>query len=112
MLLTNAHMDSVDVKLEETGIRSRFDRIISSHQYGYAKESDKFWPVLKKDETHAPANTLLIDDNISVLQAARRYGIKYLISIHQPDSTQPRQDTEGFDAIDRFNEIVSDLADN
>ena len=112
VLLTNAHMDSVDVKLEETGIRSKFDRIISSHQYGHAKESDKFWPVLMGDEAHCPENTLLIDDNIWVLYAAQRAGIRYLLSIHQPDSTQPRQNTEEFNAIDRFSEIVTDLKRN
>ena len=110
VLLTNAHMDSVDVKLEETGIRSKFDRIISSHQYGHAKEAEQFWPKLAEDEAHIPSRTLLIDDNVAVLHAARRYGIKYLLSINQPDTTQPRQDTGGFVAIDGFAEIVADLA--
>lgn len=112
VLLTNAHMDSVDVKLEETGIRQKFDRIISSHQYGHAKEADQFWPVLAQDETHRPSKTLLVDDNIAVLHAARRYGIKYLLSIHQPDTTKPRQDTQGFAAIDRFDEIVTGLTNS
>ena len=103
-------MDSVDVKLGETGIRYKFDRIISSHQYGHAKETDQFWPKLAKDEKHAPNRTLLIDDNIAVLHAAKRYGIQHLLSIHQPDTTQPRQDTEGFIAINNFGEIVADLA--
>ena len=109
ILLTNAHMDSVNVKLGETGIREKFDRIISSHQYGVAKETDEFWPKLVIDETHHPDSTLLIDDNIAVLHAARKYGIKYLLSVHQPDTTQPRQDTQGFNAIDGFDDIVSDL---
>ena len=110
VLLTNAHMDSVDVKLEETGIRPKFDRIISSHQYGHAKESAQFWPKLAEEEVHTPSKTLLIDDNVAVLHAARRYGIKYLLSVNQPDTTQPRQDTEGFAAIDGFAEIVADLS--
>ena len=109
VLLTNAHMDSVDVKLEETGIREKFDRIISSHQYGHAKEAEQFWPILAEDEKHMPSKTLLVDDNIAVLHAARRYGIKYLLSINQPDTTKPRQDTQGFSAIDRFDEIVTEL---
>lgn len=110
VLLTNAHMDSVDVKLGETGIRDKFDRIITSHQYGHAKEMEQFWPKLAQDEQHSPNRTLLIDDNIAVLHAARHYGIKYLLSIHQPDTSQPRQDTEGFVAINGFSEIVTDLA--
>ncbi len=112
VLLTNAHMDSVDIKLEETGIRSMFNRIISSHQFGHAKESDEFWPKLAEEEVYVHDTTLLIDDNVSVLQAARRYGIKHLLSVHQPDSTQPKQDTQGFAAINGFYDIVAGLENN
>ncbi len=109
VLLTNAHMDSVDIKMQETGIRSMFDRIISSHSYGYAKEHDEFWPILAGGESYHPDATLLIDDNVSVLRAADRHGIKHLLSIHQPDTTQPQQDTQGFHAISGFHEIVDEL---
>ena len=112
ILLTNAHMDSVDVKLGETGIEKKFDRIISSHQYGHAKEAEQFWPILAEDERHIPSKSLLVDDNIAVLHAARNYGIKFLLSIHQPDTTKPRQDTQGFSAINRFDEIVDELAND
>ena len=109
VLLTNAHMDSVDIKMEETGIRSMFDRIITSHSYGYAKEHDEFWPMLANDENYHPDTTLLIDDNVSVLKAADRHGIKHLISVLQPDTTLPHQDTHGFHAIAGFHEIVTEL---
>ncbi len=109
VLLTNAHMDSVDIKMEKTGIRPLFDRVISSHSYGHAKEHDEFWPILAKDEKYALHNTLLIDDNVSVLQAADRHGIKHLLSIEQPDTTLPKQDTQGFPAINGFHEIMSGL---
>ncbi len=110
VLLTNAHMDSVDIKMEKTGIRPLFDRVISSHSYGYAKEHDEFWPVLAKDEKYSLTNTLLIDDNVSVLQAADRHGIKHLLSIEQPDTTLPKQDTQGFPAIGGFHDIISGLS--
>lgn len=109
VLLTNAHMDSVDIKMEETGIRSMFDRIISSHSYGYAKEHDEFWPLLAVDEDYHPKSTLLIDDNISVLKAADRHGIKHLLSVSQPDTTQPHQDTDVYIGISGFHEIVEEL---
>ncbi len=109
VLLTNAHMDSVDIKMEETGIRSMFDRIITSHSYGYAKEADEFWPLLAGDESYLLESTLLIDDNVSVLQAAHRHGIKHLLSVRQPDTTLPSQDTKGFSAINGFHDIVDGL---
>ena len=106
VLLTNAHMDSVRIKMEKTGIENLFDRIISSHHYGHAKEADAFWPLLAQDETHCPENTLLIDDNIAVLQAADRHGIQYLLSVGQPDKSLPEQDTQHFVGINGFEEIV------
>ncbi len=109
VLLTNAHMDSVDIKMEQTGIRAKFDRIITSHSYGHAKEHDPFWPLLAQDEKYQHHATLLIDDNVSVLQAAKRHGIKHLYSVFQPDTTLPVQDTQGFSAIHGFHDIVECL---
>jgi len=109
VLLTNAHMDSVEIKMRETGISSMFDRIISSHSYGFAKEHDEFWPLLANDESYHPDTTLLIDDNISVLKAADRHGIKHLLSVKQPDTTLPQQDTDRFYGINGFHEIVDGL---
>ena len=109
VLLTNAHMDSVNIKLDKTGIGPKFDRIISSHSYGYAKEADQFWPLLAQDENHIPESTLLIDDNVSVLQAADRHGIKHLLSVEKPDTTMPKQDTQGFTAINGFDDMLQTL---
>ncbi|MDW3095736.1 MAG: GMP/IMP nucleotidase [Gammaproteobacteria bacterium] len=109
VLLTNAHIDSVDIKMEQTSIRPMFDRVITSHSYGYAKEHDEFWPLLAEDEVYQRESTLLIDDNVSVLQAADRYGIKHLLSVLQPDTTLPIQDTKGFLAINGFHDIVDGL---
>ncbi|MFK8027107.1 MAG: GMP/IMP nucleotidase [Gammaproteobacteria bacterium] len=109
VLLTNAHMDSVDIKMEQTGIRDQFDRIITSHSYGYAKEQDEFWPLLAGDEVYQQEATLLIDDNVSVLKAADRHGIKHLRSVLKPDTTLPNQDTQGYLAIDGFHDIVDEL---
>ncbi len=112
VLLTNAHMDSVEIKMEQTGIASKFDRIITSHSYGYAKEQDEFWPLLASDESYQQAATLLIDDNISVLQAADRHGIKHLRSVLKPDTTLPIQNTQGYLAINGFHDIVDGLENN
>ena len=109
VLLTNAHLDSVNIKLDQTGIGSKFSQIITSHDYGHAKEAAEFWLQLAANHDHDRASTLFIDDNIHVLNAARDYGIKYLVSIHRPDSSQPIQDTQGFMALNDFDEIINEL---
>tara|TARA_B110000977_G_scaffold120770_2_gene155427 strand:- start:825 stop:1499 length:675 start_codon:yes stop_codon:yes gene_type:complete len=109
VLCTNAHLDIVEIKLAKTGIGHHFDRIISSHSYGHAKESQLFWKELDEDEKPSLARTLLVDDNVEVLSAAKQYGVAHLISIWQPDSTEPVRDTAGFAAINGFADLVPEL---
>ncbi|WP_432471254.1 GMP/IMP nucleotidase [Amphritea sp. HPY] len=107
VIVTNAHRDSLDLKLEETGLDQLVDRIISSHDYQIAKEDQGFWRQLQQDEPFDPARTLLVDDSLAVLQSARQYGIGHLLSISQPDSQQPKREIDDFKAIEHFNEIIS-----
>ena len=95
--------------MAKTGISHHFDRIISSHSYGHAKESQQFWEQLQQDEKPNLKRTLLVDDNVHALSAAEQYGVAHLISIWQPDSTEPVQDTAGFAAINDFSELVPEL---
>jgi putative hydrolase of the HAD superfamily len=41
-----------------------------------------------------------------VLNSAREYGIRYLLSIVQPDSQQPKREMQDFAAIEHFDEIL------
>jgi len=109
VLCTNAHLDIVAIKMAKTGISPHFDRIISSHSYGHAKESQQFWAQLHDDEKPSLERTLLVDDNVAVLSAAKQYGVAHLVSIWQPDSTEPMQDTAGFAAINDFSDLVPEL---
>jgi putative hydrolase of the HAD superfamily len=44
-LVTNAHPDSLSLKMEQTCLKPFFDNIICSHHYGYAKENQQFTPI-------------------------------------------------------------------
>lgn len=89
VLLTNAHPKGVELKLNETGIGSFFDTIISSHELKAPKEDSIFWQRLLKHFPYRNATTLFVDDNIDVLQAAKDSGITYLAQPLQPDTQQP-----------------------
>ena len=43
ILITNAHRDSLSLKLERIELAPYFERLISSHDYGFPKESPAFW---------------------------------------------------------------------
>ncbi|WP_286240453.1 GMP/IMP nucleotidase [Neptuniibacter halophilus] len=105
VIVTNAHQDSLALKIQKTGLDQLVDRVICSHDFGLPKEDQAFWQQLQQVEPFNPEHTLLVDDSLSVLESARGYGIHYLLSIYQPDSQQPKREIEAFAAIEHFNEI-------
>jgi len=105
-LVTNAHRKSIDIKMDQLDLECYLDQIISSHDYGSAKEEQEFWHKFMQAQPFAPESTLFIDDNLAVLASAEAYGIKHLLSIKQPDSSQPPQDTLHYPSISNFDEIM------
>jgi len=105
VLITNAHQEALSLKLEVTNINRWLDVVISSHQFKYPKEHQRFWQMLAEVEHFNPERTLFIDDTVRILHAAREFGIRHLLCVHQPDSQKPRRIDE-FPAIDHFDEIM------
>lgn len=105
LLVTNAHQNILDMKLEKTGIKKYFDHIISSHTLGHPKENLAFWHSLSVTVKFDCEKTLLIDDNSTVLGTAKNYGIRYLLGIDQPDSQLPVCASTEFTHISDFREI-------
>ena len=105
LLVTNAHPQSLSLKLEVTEIDKDLDIIISSHEFSHPKEAQEFWQALQMREKFDPARTLFIDDTARILESAKTFGIRHLIGIHQPDSQIARK-LEGFPAIHHFDEIM------
>lgn len=108
LLVTNAHPQSLSLKLEVTKIDQWLDIIISSHEFNEPKESQKFWEALQAREQFDPARTLFVDDTVRVLDSAKAFGIKHLLGIHQPDSQIARVMSE-YPAIKEFDEIMPEL---
>lgn len=106
LIVTNAHRDSVGLKMEETRLDSLVDHLISSHDYQEPKESQAFWQHLQNEEAFDPARTLLIDDSHAVLRSARKYGIGHLLTVFVPDSQQPANLTDEFNGIHHFDELL------
>jgi len=104
-LVTNAHLDLIEMKLNKTRIGLYLDDIFCSHQIGFPKEETEFWSRLDARYPFDPERTLLIDDNFNVLKAARAYGIKHLLTIARPDSSKPAREKGEFVAIDCFSKL-------
>lgn len=106
VLVTNAHRKSLELKMQHIPLTDYFDQLISSHDLGLPKEEVAFWQQLQQVELFDPTTTLLIDDNLDVLHAAKNYGIAHLLAIYQPDSQAARKEVTEFTALETFAEII------
>jgi len=109
VLITNAHRDSLSLKLERIELAPYFDRLISSHDYGFPKEAQQFWFALQQDISFEPARSLFIDDSLPILRSARDFGVGHLLAVHQPDSRKDPKDTEEFAAVDDYRALIEGL---
>ncbi len=106
LLVTNAHRDSLSLKMEKTCLQPFFEHIICSHDFGFAKEHQAFWQVFQNQYGWDTQSTLMVDDSLAVLGAAQAFGIKHLLSIKQPDSQKRARSISEFPAINDFREIM------
>jgi len=107
LLVTNSHLDTLSIKTEVTGIAGFFDAIYTSHELGHAKEDQPFWHALHEAENFNPAATLFIDDNPSVLESARTFGINMLLNVTRPDTRMPIRENRGFPTIESVASLIS-----
>ena len=105
-LVTNAHRETLDIKMQRTGLAVFFDMLICSHDFAAPKEQAEFWRGFHAQHPFAPERALFIDDSLPVLRSARGFGIGALLAVDQPDSGQARKDTEEFRAISSFADIM------
>jgi 5'-nucleotidase len=105
-LVTNAHQKSLMLKLNKTALHNHLDNIICAHDFGIPKEHPEFWQRLQVTQPFDKRHSILIDDSLPVLRSAQRYGIHYLLAVHQPDSRHPPKDVEDFAAIHSFLDIM------
>ncbi|WP_339523560.1 GMP/IMP nucleotidase [Pseudomonas sp. EA_35y_Pfl2_R111] len=109
VLITNAHRDSLSLKLERIELAPYFDRLISSHDYGFPKEDQQFWHALQQDINFEPARSLFIDDSLPILRSAGHFGVDHLLAVRQPDSQAGPKDTEEFAAVEDYRELLQGL---
>jgi len=107
LLVTNAHQVVLESKLTNIKIEPYFDRMVTSHQFHAPKESQEFWQRFAQAYPFNAQRTLLIDDNEAVLNAANQFGIKYLVTLKQPDSRREIKTNTQHPAIHHFEELLS-----
>lgn len=107
ILITNAHRDSLQLKMKKTGVDKHLDILASTHDYGMPKEDQRLWRVLQEQYHFEPQRTALFDDGEAILVSAQQFGIKHLFAMRQADSQQkPIEGAMRFPAILHFDELL------
>lgn len=106
LLVTNAHPRTLAIKNEQVALTQYFHVCHSTHTFEYPKEHGEFWPRLAALERFDARRTILVDDSLSVLDAARDFGIGWLRAVRCPDSGRPPQPTADYAAVDRVAELM------
>ncbi len=109
LLVTNAHQDSLRLKMEKTCLQQFFDGIVCSHDVGKPKEHSEFWCLLQQRHDFDKSRTLLIDDSLAVLHSARQFGIGYVVAVTKPDTQLPEKYISDYPAIADFRELMAGL---
>jgi len=109
VLVTNAHPDSLSLKIELTQLDRYFDTLYSTHEFGVTKESQLLWKKLQEKHGFDLNNTLFVDDSIPILQSAEKYGFKHLLAIANPDSKLPTKTISEYPAITDYRVLLADI---
>jgi HAD superfamily hydrolase (TIGR01509 family) len=112
ILVTNAHPDSLSLKVERTQLDQHIDQLISTHEFSVTKESQILWQKLQLKLGFNPQNTLFVDDSLGILKAAQDFGIRHLLAVSNPDSQQPIRDITEFPAVSDYHYLLDDIQAN
>ena len=91
LIVTNAHPQTLAIKLRQTHLDRHVDGIFSSHEFGHPKESAGFWQRFEKEQRLQRDRTVLVDDSAPVVTAARDHGLAGAVTITRPDSGMPER---------------------
>jgi putative hydrolase of the HAD superfamily len=109
ILVTNAHPDSLSLKVEKTQLDAHIDTLISTHQFGVSKEFQSLWKQLHTHLGFNPKTTLFVDDGEKILDAAKDYGIAYTLGITNPDSKLPENQIKNHPSTNNYRELLTSI---
>ena len=112
ILVTNAHPDSLSLKVEHTQLDAHIDQLISTHEFSVTKESQILWHKLQAKLGFNPQHTLFVDDSLGILKAAQDFGIKHLLAVSNPDSQQPVRDISEFPSVQDYRYLLDEIEAN
>ena len=108
-LVTNAHPETLRIKMEQSQLTGWFDSRLCSREVGAAKEQGLFWQRLQRFLPYRKERTLFVDDTEKVLDAAAAHGIGHLLHVAKPSSQRPAAPSLRYPAIHSFSELLTEI---
>jgi putative hydrolase of the HAD superfamily len=105
-IVTNAHRQTIAVKADHTGIHTLVDAVYCSHDLAAPKETVEFWERLRRQRHFDCARTLLIEDSLAVLAAARAFGLQHTMAIRRPDSGRASREIAQFPSVEGVADLI------
>ncbi|MGB2739036.1 MAG: GMP/IMP nucleotidase [Cognaticolwellia sp.] len=109
VLVTNAHPDSLTLKIERTALDKYFDTLYSTHEFGVTKESQLLWQRLQEKHGFALESTLFVDDSVVILDSAKAYGFEHLLAVANPDSKQSSKVIREYPSITNYSVLLDEI---
>jgi HAD superfamily hydrolase (TIGR01509 family) len=106
ILATNAHPKALELKLLKADFSDYFEVMSSSHDIGFAKESNQYWEKFTLQYHVNPKASLFIDDSLSVLKSAEKFGIAHNLGIAKPDLQKNEINCAPFTSIQNFSQLM------
>lgn len=82
--LTNCDSRLLKVKSSQVPLLNFAHSWISSVDIGVVKEDQKFWKIALEKLNIQPSKSIFFDDNINIVNAATKYGIKKSVHVTEP----------------------------
>jgi len=105
-LITNAHRKTIKLKMSVTQLQDYFDCIVSSHDFGVAKQEQAFWHKLSEVINLDKNRAIFFDDSLDVLKSACEFNIKHVVAISKPSSKIKTEVVPGFINIENFSQAL------
>ncbi len=109
VLVTNAHQKSLGLKLERTQLGGHFERILSAHDLGAAKEAPIFGQGFRRSNPSTRRERSSSTTTRACCMPPRPSASSWLIAVMKPDSKGPRRTFEDFPAIDDFSALLPSM---
>ncbi len=106
-IVTNAHESGVAIKVAKTGLNRYVDRIVNACEVGYLKMRPEYWPNCAQLLGFDPTRSLYMDDDEACLNAAKKFGVAYLIHSAKSSSQLPPSPLAQFISVTGFSPLLN-----